>query len=308
MSQESTPLDLTARPLRILVPLDRSPLADVALDYLAHLPLSGGEITLLHVLPDPDPFIPELADGSLQEGITAEIEQRAMSLRSEDRTVNVQVATGDPGEAIIDASEGYDLVVMTTHGRGAAGRVIFGSVTDRITRHGTVPTLVLRAGEHGAHVPPPRRILRPLDGSPLAERAIPVAARLAAAMSLRVGLVRAIDLDAVRAAIHDARTHQPVSSEASVSFDQARRTAQDAAAGYLETVRQRFAGAGLKVTGMVLEGTVTFALLGEIQPTDLVVMTSHGRGGFRRWLLGSVAEKLIRESAGPILLIPTRDT
>lgn len=307
MSQESTPLETAYGALRILVPIDRSVLAEVAIDYLAHLPLAGSQITLFHVLPDFDPSVPELADGSLEAQIIAELTERGTSLKGDGRTITVEIGTGDPGEAILDASTGYDLVVMATHGRGAAGRLIFGSVADRITRHGTTPTLVLRASEKGHSVPRPTRIVLPLDGSSLAERAIPVATRLATEMHLPVGLVRAVDLDAVRAAIHDARSHAARSETAALSFDDARQRADDAATSYLVTIRERLAGEGVDTTESVLEGTVSFALLDEIRPTDLLVMTSHGRSGFRRWLLGSVAEKLVRESAAPVLLIPTRD-
>jgi nucleotide-binding universal stress UspA family protein len=56
----------------------------------------------------------------------------------------------------------------------------------------------------------------------------------------------------------------------------------------------------------VRAGQQATELLDVIAPTDLVVMTSHGRGGVRRWLLGSVADKLVREAAGPVLLVRAR--
>lgn len=61
---------------------------------------------------------------------------------------------------------------------------------------------------------------------------------------------------------------------------------------------------GVDASGGVLNGSPFFAISEATQPGDLLVLTSHGRGGVRRWLLGSVAEKLVREADAPVLLVP----
>ena len=64
---------------------------------------------------------------------------------------------------------------------------------------------------------------------------------------------------------------------------------------------------GVDVGWDVLDGSPYSEIANAIQPEDLVVITSHGRGGIMRWLLGSVAEKLVREAPAPILLVPAAD-
>ena len=63
--------------------------------------------------------------------------------------------------------------------------------------------------------------------------------------------------------------------------------------------------AGLTVDTRLLKGTVPEAIAAITRPTDLIVMTSHGRSGIARWVLGSVATKLIQLGGAPILLVPS---
>jgi nucleotide-binding universal stress UspA family protein len=57
----------------------------------------------------------------------------------------------------------------------------------------------------------------------------------------------------------------------------------------------------------VLSGSPFLVIGDAARPGDVIVMASHGRGGARRWFLGSVAEKLIREAPVPVVIVPTRD-
>jgi nucleotide-binding universal stress UspA family protein len=66
----------------------------------------------------------------------------------------------------------------------------------------------------------------------------------------------------------------------------------------------RLQGEGVDASGAILNGSPFFAISEATQPGDLLLLTSHGRGGVRRWLLGSVAEKLVREADAPVMLVP----
>jgi nucleotide-binding universal stress UspA family protein len=84
-------------------------------------------------------------------------------------------------------------------------------------------------------------------------------------------------------------------------IDQARQEANAS----LTASAAKLQGGGVTVTQRVLEGSPYFAIADALQPGDLLVMTSHGRSGIRRWLMGSVAEKLVREAPAPVMIVPT---
>lgn len=293
---------------RILVPLDGSEIAAAAVPVAARLP--SRRVRLLRV----EPTFQRLAPGGLEnfrldwrevrtEQIRDELAPLAAPFRAQGAEVEVVVRFGDPAEAIIAAAADADLTVMTTRGRGAAGRMLFGSTADRVARHGGTPTLLLRGGAEPVAAVAPRRLVVPLDGSPLAERALPVAVRLAQAWHLPLHLIRVVDLEEVMRRIREQRPEltDPVRDPA---FAEARtvceREAADYLAGHVEELRDR----SLVVTTEVRTGSPAFVLLDQAKPDDLLVMTSHGHGGVRRWLIGSVAEKLVREAAAPVLLVP----
>ena len=285
---------------RILVPLDGSAVAESALAYVELLP--SRRVRLLQVEPDSEG--PLLAGGAEWEAwragreaeVRAYLERAGERLRQQGRDVETAFAFGDPTDWIIAFSGDADLIVMTTHGRGGGERALFGSVADRVARHAPRPTLLVRGD--GQSVPGPRvgRVVVPLDGSVLAERALPVAAEVAADLGVPVHLVRVVDFDALRATvqagIHAAAAY--VRSQEAVQ-----RHAEEYLAGRALELRNR----DLTVTAEVLTGSPAVALADTIRRDDLVVMTTHGRGGVRRWLLGSVADKLVREAAAPVLLV-----
>ena len=66
----------------------------------------------------------------------------------------------------------------------------------------------------------------------------------------------------------------------------------------------RLQAEGVDASGGIVNGSPFFAISEAIEPGDLLILTSHGRGGVRRWLLGSVAEKLVREAKAPVMLVP----
>jgi nucleotide-binding universal stress UspA family protein len=72
----------------------------------------------------------------------------------------------------------------------------------------------------------------------------------------------------------------------------------------LTTISERLAREGMDVSSQVLHGSPFLEIAEALQEGDLLIMTSHGRSGVRRWLLGSVAEKLVRDAPVPVILVP----
>jgi nucleotide-binding universal stress UspA family protein len=231
----------------------------------------------------------------------AYLERAGEGLRQQGRVVEPAFVFGDPADWIIAFAGDADLIVMTTHGRGAAERALFGSVADRVARHAPVPTLLIRG--HDAAAGPPRvaRVIVPLDGSALAARALPVAASVARDLGVPIHLVRVLDDDVVRASVAAGPAAAGAYARAQ---EETRRRAEEDLARQAQALR----GQDLTASVAILTGRPGEALIDAIAPTDLVVMTTHGRGGVRRWLLGSVADKLVREAAAPVLLVPAAAT
>lgn len=141
-----------------------------------------------------------------------------------------------------------------------------------------------------------RHLLVPLDGSTLAETALPTAAGLAVLLGARVTLVHVIERDAPRE-IHGER-HLSEPGEARV---------------YLEDVAVRAFPAGLSVETHVHTAEVSnvprsiVEHVGELGP-DLIVMCTHGRGGVRGWMFGRIAQQVAGIGATPVLLVQPAET
>lgn len=293
-----------------IVPLDGSPEANAAMAPAASLVAKGGNVILLGVLPRTDLLAPALLDMlpvpdirlAMRESIGEHLERAGEPLSARAIRWETEVREGDPASQILAAAEEHraGFIAMSIRGRGASGRELIGSIADRVARSSPVPVLLVRPGApDGTPTMPFRRIVAPLDGSPRAEAAIPVAARIAAGLNVPVLLVQAIDSRMLAA---------PLSHEALPAISaRMLQTLRDDAAFYLTEACDRFGrhrnGSGRSFSWQVLEGSPCDAVTGVLRGGDLLVLTSHGRGGVTRWALGSVAEKLLRDSSAPVLLV-----
>ena len=133
-------------------------------------------------------------------------------------------------------------------------------------------------------------ILVPLDGSTLAEGALPRAAELAVASGARVILVRAV-------VAHRFPGGDPIEAQVAVIKD---------AEAYLAEIVPRLRALGVKdVRPSVWYGAAATAIIesAALHDVDLIVMMTHGRSGFGRLVMGSVAESVLRGTTTPILLL-----
>lgn len=139
------------------------------------------------------------------------------------------------------------------------------------------------------------RILVPLDGSPRAEHALPVAAKIARATNGAVILIQAVSIPSNLDTPFAPTTVTPELLDA-----------QEAEAeSYLHSIAESAVLAGVPTEITVLTGSAALAILDAIvlRRIDLVVMTSHGRTGLARWALGSVAQHLVRHATVPVIVL-----
>jgi nucleotide-binding universal stress UspA family protein len=195
------------------------------------------------------------------------------------------------------------MIVMASHGRGAVGRWTFGSVADRVARGSLIPvTIICPEPDEGIAGVEVRRIVVALDGSDLSHRALPVARDLAVRLSVPVLLVQAIN---PAASLYPSLAAGAVASED--VFEETFHSEEEQAAGNLRNAEQQLRARGIEVTTSVQVGPTIAAIESVVEPGDVIVITSHGRSGIRRWLLGSVAERLIRCALAPVILVPAAE-
>ena len=143
------------------------------------------------------------------------------------------------------------------------------------------------------------RILVPLDGSSLSERALPVARALARKFESQIILLRVLDIP----------TPTAPTSHLEVTMGwvrEARQHALQEAQSYLEAIQRELYGEGFETRILLRDRSPAEDILDAAcaEDIDLIVMSSHGKGGgLARWTFGSVAERVARHSFCPVLLV-----
>jgi nucleotide-binding universal stress UspA family protein len=147
-----------------------------------------------------------------------------------------------------------------------------------------------------------QRIVVPLDGSELAERALDHAEPLAVALTVPMHLVRVVDTSAL-SLIGPGLAAEQYSFAVML---EAIAAEEKAAGEYLEAVTQRLEARGLRAIGEIRSGRIVDEILAAARPGDLLALTTHGRTGLARWFFGSVAEGVVRRAAVPVLLVRSK--
>lgn len=142
-----------------------------------------------------------------------------------------------------------------------------------------------------------QRLVVPLDGSDVAERALIEAESLAALTHAPIHLVRVIDGTGDHTATPFTTMIDPLALSASLADE------IDSVRHYLGSVAQRIAARGYEVSHELRHGPVVDQLIAVSKPGDLLVMASHGRSGISRWFMGSIAEDVVRRVSVPVLLV-----
>jgi nucleotide-binding universal stress UspA family protein len=285
----------------ILVPLDGSATAEQAIPYANRVAQALSANLLLLQAATPHVFtgtelVVEHPTAIADAGVY--LDQLALLLRTWDLTVETSVAhSQDAATAIVDEvrAKDVDYVIMTTHGRSAPGRWLYGSVADEVLRRAPVPVMLVPP-ESAAVWPEtrPPRILVPLDGSPLSESVLPTVSTLGAEMNACLILMRALEWPPIVAASDiDTELYPPLAEQ----LDEIDR--------YLATSAQRVSGAVPAVRTCVKLGRPGLAITDAAQEeqADLIAMATHGRSGLIRMLLGSVATSTLRHARVPVLFV-----
>lgn len=287
----------------ILVPLDGSHFAEEAIPHALDLVRrSGARLHLVTVRTPTAALLAGLAGRNAEAGI-ADPEQRYLNRICErlcdelGESVSFDLLEPPVADAINDYAldHGVDLIVMTTHGRGGLSRAWLGSVADALVRRATIPVLLFRPGlEHGSTEF--RNILVPLDGSAESETAVPWALELGRLTGARYTFLRIVQMPFLMEGLTSAELLRMDSDE----LDHRRGDAER----YLRRLAERVGKDGEVRTTTLLHERPADAILGHARDcdADLIAMATRGLGGWKRMVLGSVADKVLRGAEQPVLL------
>ncbi|HEX9037489.1 MAG TPA: universal stress protein [Ktedonobacterales bacterium] len=309
---------------RIMVPLDGSSRAEAAIPVAARLArASHGTVILMRSvelhLPIAPPAQEAAAAGAIlssyereQAGAVADYLEKMAALKAlEGLSVITRVTEGPAVDNILSLSEEerVDLIVMCARGVKGYHRWKLGGVTQHVTHHAQAPVLVLNEFAPGApdiQFADACRALIPLDGSALAETAIPAAIRLLTAQAPETGT------------LHLLRVISPFASE-----DQGTPEAAlvSEAGAYLKSIADRLTATPTEqlrltfTTEVVVDTDAAGAILDIAEPAhqaedgragqgcDIIVMATHGRTGVLRWSMGSITERVLQSTELPMLIV-----
>lgn len=282
---------------RILVPHDFTPASTRVLPHgLALAAKMEARFYVLHVTDRNDPpyparDLPAVRDRLQQAGAVSEEALRAVHVEGVSRK------DGGVAETIhrFADDEEIDLIALGTRGRRGPRRVLLGSVGETVIRRAERPVLALRGEGAGAAPVPgtPDRILVPTDFSEHAREAGPIAAEWARLFDAQVDLLHVVT---GRSSPPEQKSSFPEGGDVGPE-KRARRA--------LATMGRELGALGVPVAVHVRSGAAAPAIteFAEAEETDFIVMSTQGRTGLERFLIGSVAEAVIRHVPCPVLTV-----
>lgn len=293
----------------ILVPIDGSLMAESALPAAAFLAEKlQARVTLMHVVeknpPDAVHGQPHLKHAQDAERYLHEVAKRYFPYPIRvDCHVHTNEVDDVAGSIVAHVDElAHDLVVMCSHGRGAALHLFLGSIAQSVIARGSKPVLITHPNAEGK--PPAflcRHMLVPLDDDPEHAKALPLTKDLARACGATLHLTTVVP---------DLAT---LSGEKAVASRMLPRTtsrvlelATQDAGKYIRGLEQGLRQEGFEACGHVLRGDPAGVIVeaAERAKIDVIVIGTHGKTGMDAFWAGSVAHRVCSQSKVPLLLIP----
>lgn len=275
---------------RMLVALDGSENAERVLPWVElYARRSGGQVILIRVIDvavvptfSAGPGISDVLYARARKHLET-IQDRLNLLSIPTRSV---ITAGGAAGTIVEAAdaEECDAIAMTTRGGSPVLRWMMGGVTEQVMRLSHVPVLVTRSQTSLPQQARVKKILVPLDGSALSESILPWSESLARFHGAEIAFVHVM----------------PKRDEwASPAYDKILDALTERMADHCAKLRER----GVEAVFQTQSGDPALEILKRAnRGANLIAMTTHGFGGFKRWLFGSVAEKVIHEARVPVLV------
>jgi nucleotide-binding universal stress UspA family protein len=305
---------------RILVPLDGSELAELALPYAEELAEKlDSEVILLNVRSSgEDPDNPELRTYLSKTVAIVEQNMKKSGDAAPGQKLKVTSAIIGPSGFLTHAAEDItdyaekekiSLIIMATHGRTGIKRWALGSTADKVVRAAKCPILLART-----HIKVPRKIkldklLVTLDGSRLSETVLPHIESLAAKLKSQVILLHVVVPPYHIYPVAETAGYYSGSAIIRVPYsDKELKPLKEGAREYLRTISDKLTQMGISTSYKMRVGAAAEEIieLADELGVSLVAMSTCGESGFTRWEHGSVATKVLHAGNKPLLLIRER--
>lgn len=234
----------------------------------------------------------ERAERALQEIV----ERNAEVLRRVPWKTTAAPLLGRPyADAILEAGDDADLIVVGSRGLGGFNELVLGSTSYRVAAHATAPVAVVRGGDDGD----PRDcigIVVGVDGSRAAVRALRWAVAEAVLRGVDVTLVHGYFAPS-EALLSGVASPEQIETERTRARTQAQAIV-DAVLADVDVPE------GVTVTPQVMAGTPAGAILGHTTASHLTVVGTRGHGGIRRTVVGSTSHQVLHHAPGPVVVVP----
>ncbi len=288
---------------RIMVPLDGSDAAEMALPYVEEIVAKTGAELLLVSVSEPTLDAKDHLYQSYLERMEGRVLQEfERSGVTGEGTVRSEVLVGSPASEIIGYADEMDvsLIIMASRGLSRKGPWPIGNTAAKVLRATNRPALLVRTPvdevarkEHRFL----KRILIPLDGSDVGEAALPWAVELAQALGAEVILYQVVKHVMILATEGAA-----MSSE---MYEEEEKFRRAAAMAYLESIGKSVLEKGLNVSHDLGSGPPADQIIdyAEAKEVDLIAMSTHGRSGISRWVFGSVTDKVLHAGTTAVLTV-----
>jgi nucleotide-binding universal stress UspA family protein len=259
-------------PSHILVPLDGSPLAE------AVLPVATTFANLFQT--------PLMLFSAAESSQKIYLDELATRWQNGANAIQTACQPGPVAATIQQTAvaKKVDLIIMSTHGRSGVKRLLLGSVAGQLVQQLTCPMLLLRPLGETAVPAQFRKILVTLDGSKYAERVLPYVLPIARKNNSELLLLNV--------------PHPAAAETLGIQMQQ-----------YLDSIAIFCKNEGIP-TQVHLTGhdpVRTIIRLSQQEGADLIMLATHGRGGWQRLLLGSVADDVVRQASCPVFLVPIQE-
>ena len=282
----------------VIVGVDGSSASKVAVDWAARdAALRGTALKLVHVLAPPAvmafpevPMPPGYLQWQEEEGRTlldAALKTVEEAIKGARVEVTTEMVAGPSVPVLADLSTGAQMVVVGSRGRGAFARGLLGSISTGLAHHAKCPVAIIHDADPLMPHPSQAPVVVGVDGSPASDRAVAIAFEQAS--------FRGVDLVAVHAWSDSGVFEFP-----GVDWSQLQAMGESTLSERLAGWQERYPD--VLVRRVVVADRPAHQLLEQAESAQLLVVGSHGRGGFAGMLLGSVSTSVIHSARMPVIV------